>query len=63
MSVALAAHTLALKRPEIQCWKSETLGRALVFPRHDEVTSCAIARASRSTASSMIAAATRDTLN
>ena len=44
VSVARAARNLARKRPEIQCWNSEALGRGLVFFRHDDVTSYAMAR-------------------
>jgi hypothetical protein len=44
ISLARAARNLAKRRPEIQCWRGEGLGGALVFFRHDDVMSYAMAR-------------------
>jgi hypothetical protein len=44
VSVARAAHKLADRRPEIRRFRTEGLGRALVFFRHDRVLSYAMAR-------------------
>ena len=43
-SVARAAHNLVGRRPEIQCFHGAGLGGPLVFFRHDEVMSYAMAR-------------------
>ena len=43
-SVARAAHNLVRRRPEIQCFHGAGLGGPLVFFRHDEVMSYAMAR-------------------
>jgi hypothetical protein len=44
ISVARAARSLAKRRSEFQCWRSERRGGPLVFLRHDEVMSYAMAR-------------------
>ena len=43
-TVIRAARNIARQRPEIQCLHGERLGRELVFFRHDEVMSYAMAR-------------------
>jgi hypothetical protein len=42
--IARAARNLGRRRPEIHCLEGEGLGGALVFFRHDEVVSYAMAR-------------------